>query len=76
MNIQNKKYDSRIHHRRTIRLRNYDYASNGYYFVTVCTHEHQCLFGEIVGANDCSPNTCYSPDMVLNEYVISAMMNG
>ena len=56
MNIQNKKYDSRIHHRRTIRLRNYDYASNGYYFVTVCTHEHQCLFGEIVGANGCSPN--------------------
>lgn len=36
------------HHRRSIRLKEYDYARNGAYFVTICAHNHQCLFGEIV----------------------------
>ena len=35
-------------HRRSIRLKDYDYASPGEYFVTVCPHDRQCLFGEIV----------------------------
>jgi len=35
-------------HRRSIRLKDYDYASPGAYFVTVCTHDRECLFGEIV----------------------------
>jgi hypothetical protein len=26
-----------IHHRRSIRLRNYDYSQAGAYFVTICT---------------------------------------
>jgi REP element-mobilizing transposase RayT len=38
-----------IHHRRSIRLRDYDYASCGAYFVTVCTHERECLFGGVAG---------------------------
>jgi len=29
-------------------LKDYDYASPGAYFVTVCTHDRECLFGEIV----------------------------
>src|SRR3990167_873930 len=36
------------HFRRSIRLKEYDYARNGAYFVTVCAYNHQCLFGEIV----------------------------
>jgi REP element-mobilizing transposase RayT len=36
------------HHRRSIRLRGYDYSRAGAYFVTVCTHNRECLFGEIV----------------------------
>jgi REP element-mobilizing transposase RayT len=36
------------HHRRTIRLSGYDYASAGAYFITVCTHDRECLFGQIV----------------------------
>lgn len=36
------------HHRRSIRLKEYDYARNGAYFVTICAYNHQCLFGEIV----------------------------
>jgi REP element-mobilizing transposase RayT len=35
-------------HRRTIRLNGYDYAQPGAYFVTVCTRNRDCLFGEVV----------------------------
>ncbi len=34
--------------RRTLRLTGYDYSQTGAYFVTVCTHERCCLFGDIV----------------------------
>jgi putative transposase len=33
--------------RKYTRLKNYNYAANGYYFVTICTHEKQCFFGNI-----------------------------
>jgi REP element-mobilizing transposase RayT len=42
------KYDAKMHHRRSIRLRGYDYASPGLYFVTVCTHQRKLLFGEVI----------------------------
>ena len=42
------QYDPQKHHRRSIRLKNYDYASSGAYFVTIVTHGRQCLFGQIV----------------------------
>ena len=35
------------HHRRSIRLRQYNYAQEGAYFVTICTHKRQCLLGTI-----------------------------
>ena len=40
-------YNSEIHHRRSIRLKNYDYSSPGAYFITICTknREHHC--GEV-----------------------------
>lgn len=41
-------YDPDKHHRRSIRMRGYDYAQEGVYFVTVCAQDRQCLFGEIV----------------------------
>lgn len=37
-----------IHHRRSIRLREYDYADTGGYFVTICTYQRECQFGEVV----------------------------
>ena len=40
-------YDPQIHHRRSIRLRGYDYSQAGYYFLTICTYRHVCLFGHI-----------------------------
>lgn len=41
------KYNPDIHHRRSIRLRGYDYSQNGAYFITVCVHNRECLLGEI-----------------------------
>jgi REP element-mobilizing transposase RayT len=42
-------YNSAIHRRQSTRLRHYDYAASGYYFVTICTHQRQHLFGDIQG---------------------------
>jgi REP-associated tyrosine transposase len=36
------------HHRRSMRLKGYDYAQAGAYFVTICTYDRACLFGDIV----------------------------
>ena len=36
------------HHRRSIRLRGYDYSQAGAYFVTICTQDRACLFGDLV----------------------------
>ena len=41
-------YDPGRHHRRSVRMSRWDYASGGYYFVTVCTHQRDCLFGSVV----------------------------
>jgi putative transposase len=40
-------YDPEIHHRKSIRLRGYDYSGSGRYFVTICAQEKACLFGGI-----------------------------
>jgi putative transposase len=37
-----------VHDRRSLRLDGYDYAQAGAYFVTVCTQNRMCLFGDIV----------------------------
>lgn len=41
------KYDPDIHHRRSIRLREYDYSATGAYFVTICTQGRECRFGVV-----------------------------
>lgn len=43
------KYDPEIHHRRSIRLKEYDYSQDGYYFVTICVKNMECLLGDVVG---------------------------
>ncbi len=50
-------YNSQKHHRRSIRLKDYDYSQPGVYFVTICSWNRECLFGEIVDG-----------EMRLNEY--------
>lgn len=41
------KYDPKKHHRRSIRLKGYDYSQLGAYFVTVVTQDRACLFGAV-----------------------------
>ncbi|RJO63030.1 MAG: transposase [Dehalococcoidia bacterium] len=43
--------------RRSIRLSGYDYAQNGAYFITICTHGKRNMFGEIVDG-DVRLNEC------------------
>jgi REP element-mobilizing transposase RayT len=50
-------YNPAIHHRRSIRLPEYDYSREGAYFITLCVHNREWLFGEIVDG-----------EMRLNEY--------
>lgn len=52
-----KHYNPQRHHRRSIRRPGYDYARAGKYFVTICSHERACLFGDIA-----------SDQIILNEY--------
>jgi REP element-mobilizing transposase RayT len=35
------------HHRRSIRLKGYDYSQSGAYFITICTQNKKYLFGKI-----------------------------
>lgn len=40
-------YNPSIHHRRSIRLRGYDYTQPNFYFITVCVQQRAALFGTI-----------------------------
>ena len=50
-------YNPQIHHRRSIRLKGYDYSQAGLYFITICCEDREYRFGKI--END---------EMTLNEY--------
>jgi putative transposase len=50
-------YDPNKHHRRSIRLKGYDYARPGAYFVTICVRERECALGGVVDG-----------EMVLNDW--------
>ncbi|WP_028298709.1 transposase [Olivibacter sitiensis] len=54
-------FNPNIHHRRSIRLKGYDYAQTGAYFITLCCQKRAHLFGEIVNGK-----------MILNEYGLIA----
>jgi putative transposase len=43
-------YDPVRHHRRSIRLRGFDYRSAGVYMVTINTHQRAHLFGAVIDA--------------------------
>ncbi len=42
------RYDPERHHRRSIRLKGYDYSQPGAYFITIVTQNRECLFGDVV----------------------------
>jgi putative transposase len=41
------RFNPDAHHRKTIRLPQYDYSQPGYYFITLCTRQRLPLFGQI-----------------------------
>ncbi|PJG85824.1 transposase [Conservatibacter flavescens] len=41
------KFNPNIHKRRSIRLKDYNYASEGCYFITICCAERRPLFGMV-----------------------------
>jgi putative transposase len=45
------KFNPEIHHRRSIRLKEYDYSKNGAYFVTICSWNRELIFGENIAGN-------------------------
>ena len=49
-------YDPNTHRRKSIRLPGYDYSTEGFYFITICTKDKKCIFGKIVDG-----------EMILNE---------
>ncbi|MFC1493789.1 transposase [Thermodesulfobacteriota bacterium] len=49
--------------RKQIRLPNYNYSTNGFYFITICTKNRENIFGDIpVGATGWPPDTSLPPD--------------
>ena len=36
-------------HRRSIRLKGFDYTNSSWYFITICVHHFKCSFGDILG---------------------------
>ena len=76
------RYNSNIHHRRSIRLKGYDYSQAGLYFVTICVQNNEHLFGKIENKkmvlNDagkmiekwCAKLPIKYPDITLGEYII------
>ena len=64
--------------RKSPRLPGFDYSSQQYYFVTICTHDKQCLFGS-VGRLNCYGRIAqralleipsHFPDVMIDQYVI------
>jgi putative transposase len=45
--MSKSRYNPLIHHRRSIRLKGYDYSQKGSYFLTFCTQNRKHFFGEI-----------------------------
>lgn len=51
------QYNPEIHHRKSIRLKNYDYGKKGMYFITICTLNRENTLSQIVGARGTVPWT-------------------
>lgn len=75
-------YNHDIHHRRSIRLKDYDYSQAGAYFVTICTNNREYMFGDIINGemqlNDAGTvaQQCWNgipqhfPNVVLDEFIV------
>jgi len=62
------RYDPNRHHRRSIRLKGYDYSRPGYYYVTICTQMNAgtSLVGVPNDANDIHINPHKTGELAIN----------
>ncbi|MDD4295182.1 MAG: hypothetical protein PHP69_06700 [Candidatus Omnitrophica bacterium] len=44
MNNKMNKYSKR----KQIRLKKYNYSQPGYYYITICVDNRECIFGDII----------------------------
>ncbi len=54
---------SEFHHRKTTRLKSFDYNTPGAYFFTICTLDKKCILADIVPANEFG-----EPSVILTPY--------
>ena len=45
------QYNSEIHHRKSIRLKYYNYSSEVAYFITICTQNRKEILSKIINSN-------------------------
>ncbi len=76
------KYNPHIHHRRSIRLKGYDYSQAGLYFITICCQDRICRFGHIengkmvlnhwgqIAHNEWAKTPEIRPNVELGEFII------
>ena len=76
------RYNPHKHHRRSIRLKGYDYAQPGWYFITICTQNRVMIFGDVVdGKMTLNPAgrvveklwqeiTIHYPDVYLDQFIV------
>lgn len=59
--------------RKPNRLKDYDYSQSGAYFITICSHNKQCIFSHIVGggALDAPKNTLTETGKIIEKYIVS-----
>jgi len=76
------QFNPKKHHRRSIRLKGYDYAQPGAYFITICGYQKKHWFGEIkndvmipnafgrIAANEWQSLPERFPQIIVKEHVI------
>jgi REP element-mobilizing transposase RayT len=72
----------RVPRPRPIRLRGFDYSSPGCYFITICTHDRECVLGDLrtesivltpigeIVRRTWPEIPCHFPNVRLDEYVV------
>jgi putative transposase len=70
----NKPDDSRLHHRRTLRIKGYDYSQSAAYFVTVCVYQRQSIFSDNnikkIIEDEWSHTATIRTDIILDQFVV------
>lgn len=71
-----QRYDPHRHHRRSIRLPDWDYRTQAFYFITICTHNRENLFAAEPPAEIAAnrwlfiPQQPHAKGVVMDEWVI------